>query len=258
MFFYISFLRPPPIQAAPAGTILITPQISNDLRTEPYEASQDIFYSWTPYPQAGPGTTSTATFGLKTTKPSKLTTYRNVSAYKEIPVPVPPSVREGQQWQLILSPSAGTVPLQPNCTIDMRDPAVGNAVLPVISMPIIFSAKGSRGHVKKQERIERLYRISSSIGADEIASEAASTRELKVTEQITFDLDKVSQYRPVTCLKNEVPYQKVWDSGIGLSSWLVDFQQLDKGSRNQSLDTVWHALFSQESRCMVELGSCSP
>ncbi|EKM81929.1 hypothetical protein AGABI1DRAFT_70466 [Agaricus bisporus var. burnettii JB137-S8] len=240
MFFYISFLRPPPIQAAPLGTILITPQISNDLRTEPYEASQDIFYSWMPYPQANPTTTSSAIVGLKTTKPAKLTTYRNVSAYKEIPVPVPPGVREGQRWQLILSPSAGTAPLRPGYyTVDMRDPAVGNAVLPVISMPILFSAKGLKGNAKKQEKIERMYLISSlSPSTEEITHEFTPTRELKITEQTSFDLDK-----------------KIWDSGIGLSSWLVDFQQLDKNKRNWSLGIVWDALFSQEIRCMVELGA---
>ncbi|XP_006462055.1 hypothetical protein AGABI2DRAFT_186111 [Agaricus bisporus var. bisporus H97] len=239
MFFYISFLRPPPIQAAPLGTILITPQISNDLRTEPYEASQDIFYSWMPYPQANPAMTSNATVGLKTTKPAKLTTYRNISAYKEIPVPVPPGVREGQRWQLILSPSAGTTPLRPNYTVDMRSPAVGNVVLPVISMPILFSAKGLKGNAKKQEKIERMYLISSlSPSAEEITHGFTPTRELKITEQTSFDLDK-----------------KIWDSGIGLGSWLVDFQQLDKNKRNRSLDIVWDALFSQETRNMVELGA---
>ncbi|KAF7770571.1 hypothetical protein Agabi119p4_6545 [Agaricus bisporus var. burnettii] len=238
MFFYISFLRPPPIQAAPLGTILITPQISNDLRTEPYEASQDIFYSWMPYPQANPTTTSSAIVGLKTTKPAKLTTYRNVSAYKEIPVPVPPGVREGQRWQLILSPSAGTAPQRPYYTVEMRDSAVGNVVLPVISMPILFSAKGLRGNAKKQERIERMYRIFSSPSAEEITHGFTPTRELKITEQTSFDLDK-----------------KIWDSGIGLSSWLVDFQQLHENKRNRSLDIVWDVLFSQETRCMVELGA---
>lgn len=259
MFFYLSFLRPPPIQAAPAGTILITPQISNDLRTEPYEASQDIFYSWTLCSQAGSATSATVTSGLNATKPTKLTTYRNISAYKEIPVPVPLGVREGQQWQLSLSPSGGTAPLQPNYTIDMHDPAVGHAVLPVISMPIVFSAKGLKGNVKKQERIERIYLVPSPTGVDDRKSSgAASTRELKITEQTSFDLDKVSEYYAAFGFESEIPYQKVWDSGIGLSSWLVEFQQLDKTLRNESLDTVWHALFSKEPRYMVELGWCSP
>lgn len=197
MFFYISFLRPPPIQAAPAGTILITPQISNDLRTEPYEASQDIFYSWAPYPQTPPSTTSPPVFTLKTTKPTKLTTYRNSSAYKEIPVPVPPGVREGQQWQLILSSSAHTTPVQPNYIIDVREPTVGTTVLPVISMPILFSIKGLKGNTKKQERIERIYRISSPVQELQVTpgEATAEIRELKITEQTSFDLDKVSADR---------------------------------------------------------------
>jgi hypothetical protein len=197
MFFYISFLRPPPRQASPSGPVLITPQISNDLRTEPYEGSQDIYYSWTPYPQPPSSTSSTSSsssfpvqFTLKTTKPIKLTTYRYSSAFKEIPVPAPPGVREGQQWQLILSSAAQTTPLAPNYTIDAYQCTVGkHAPFPVVSMPIMFSAKGLKGNVKKHEMIERIYRITTG-GATPIQKPL----ELKITEQTSFDLDKVSPY----------------------------------------------------------------
>ncbi|KXN81556.1 hypothetical protein AN958_04493 [Leucoagaricus sp. SymC.cos] len=240
MFFYISFLRPPPSQAAPNGSILITPQIANDLRTEPYESSQDIFYSWASYPQTAPQVSSSPAFTLKTTKPVKLTTYRNSSAFKEIPVPVPPGVREGQQWQLILSSSAQTRPLKPNYTIDSLLPAVGDVPFPVISMPILFSSKGLKGNVKKQERIERIYRFSNGVPGEGEATEVVVSRELKITEQTSFDLDK-----------------KIWDSGIGLSSWLVEFQASDQKRLKEPLDRLWNVLFSTDPRRMVELGLSS-
>ncbi|KAF9452441.1 hypothetical protein P691DRAFT_697045 [Macrolepiota fuliginosa MF-IS2] len=241
MFYYISFLRPPPTQSSPTGTIAITPQISNDLRTEQYEASQDIYYSWAPYPQTP--SSSPTNFTLKTTKPLKLTTYRNSSAYKEIPVPVPPGVREGQHWQLILSSSAQTTALKPNYGIDTHEPTIGSTPFPVISMPILFSAKGFKGNAKKQERIERIYRITNvAREVREVGNEATETvarnRELKITEQTSFDLDK-----------------KIWDSGIGLSSWLLDFQNLGQSQRTRSLEILWDALFSAERRHMVELGA---
>lgn len=34
MYYYLSFLRPPPKTASAADGITITPQIANDLRTE--------------------------------------------------------------------------------------------------------------------------------------------------------------------------------------------------------------------------------
>ena len=46
MFYYISFLRPPPVQAGPYGTVSITPQISNDLRTDALDTPQDLYYAW--------------------------------------------------------------------------------------------------------------------------------------------------------------------------------------------------------------------
>lgn len=79
MFFYISFLRPPPTSCSNA--VSITPQIANDLRTELMDGVQDIYYSWL----------SVATG--QETKPMKLTTWRGQSsAYKEINRKSRPSV----------------------------------------------------------------------------------------------------------------------------------------------------------------------
>src|SRR5882757_11496043 len=102
MFFYLSFLRPPPLQASHYGIISITPQISNDLRTELFEISQDLYFSWSlQTSQSIPNTNTDIT-----TKPLKLTTWRPSAAYKEIPVPLPPGLRQGQSWRLILTSTA--------------------------------------------------------------------------------------------------------------------------------------------------------
>ncbi|TFY81984.1 hypothetical protein EWM64_g2029 [Hericium alpestre] len=58
MYYYISFLRPPPLQSPLTAPITITPQVSNDLRTEPYPDPIDIFYAWT-LPSAAPVTRPT-------------------------------------------------------------------------------------------------------------------------------------------------------------------------------------------------------
>jgi hypothetical protein len=165
MFVYISFLRPPPLQAATSGTILITPQISNDLRTEPFDASQDLYYSW-------------ATLENENlTKPKKLTTWRQSNAYKEIPVPLPPGLRDGQSWRLILS---GNAHVDHFSTIDLYDQSLGTVPFPVMSMPILFRSKIARRE-GKQEKIERIYRLHG----DETGP------LVRILEQTSFDLDKV-------------------------------------------------------------------
>ncbi|KAJ7760518.1 putative methyltransferase-domain-containing protein [Mycena metata] len=172
MFYYLSFLRPPP--ASCSNTLSITPQIANDLRTELSEGIQDIYYSWL----------SMATG--EETKPTKLTTWRGQSsAYKEIPVPLPRSSVHGA-WRLVLrsSPLANKVHLNAD--------AKGTLPFSVMSMPILLGkAQSSKVKAKLQDQIERVY----SFGDDQ---------RVVMTEQTSFDLDK-----------------KIWDSGIGLSAWLV-------------------------------------
>ncbi|KAJ7668331.1 putative methyltransferase-domain-containing protein, partial [Mycena rosella] len=172
MFFYISFLRPPPTSCA--NTLSITPQIANDLRTELFEPDgvQDIYYSWL----------SLAT-GAET-KPVKLTTWRGeASAYKEIPVPLPRSAANGA-WRLVL----GSSPMSSGVRLDAESPLP----LGVMSMPILLGKpQSSKVKAKLQDQIERVY----SFGED---------KRVRITEQTSFDLDK-----------------KIWDSGIGLSAWLV-------------------------------------
>ncbi len=155
MFFYISFLRPPPSTASPSGKLIIVPQIANDLRTEFFDGTQDIFYSW-------------QSPGLPQTSKTKLTTWRQETTYKELVVPLPGGSREGQTWRLILSAGDTAVNLT-----DVK--LLGQTPFGVLSMPIKISRLNNG---KKQEQIERVYTLGANVG-------------LKITEQTSYDLDKV-------------------------------------------------------------------
>ncbi|KAJ7066587.1 putative methyltransferase-domain-containing protein [Mycena amicta] len=170
MFFYISFLRPPPLTAR---TLSITPQVTEDLRTvqAPFV---DIYYSWL-----------SVTTGEQT-RPEKLTTWRGqASAYKEIPVPLPRGSSTGA-WRLVLGSSSEST------VVPLDAENIGARPFGVMSMPIqLGTSQNGKGKAKLQDQIERVYTLRED-------------RKLRITEQTSFDLDK-----------------KIWDSGIGLSSWLV-------------------------------------
>ncbi|OJA11969.1 hypothetical protein AZE42_07246 [Rhizopogon vesiculosus] len=215
MFYYISFLRPPPTQAALSGEpILITPQIANDLRTEYYTGVQDIFYSWTlhlPKPNSS-----------IITKPMKLTSWRASTMYKEIPVPPPRNARNGEYWRLILSPRMS----RKDQVLSLNDQDLGHQPFPVVSDPILFSARPIKA--TKQERINRSYALTTNNGEHPAI--------FHIVEQTSFDLDK-----------------KIWDSGIGLSSWLA---RLHSGivADTALVSNVKNVLFA--SKCdALELGA---
>ncbi|KAI0653003.1 hypothetical protein C8Q70DRAFT_1039423 [Cubamyces menziesii] len=218
MFFYISFLRPPATQSYPSGTISITPQVANDLRTEPFDGAQEIYYSWSPV------NPNSAEPYPAISAPQKLTVWRQSSAYKEIPVPLPQGLREGQSYRLVLTAHGQGRPH----IINLAASDLGTRPFPVLSMPVLFSSRGRAG---KQEQIERVYRIPLQAGTNGF---------LTVREQTSFDLDK-----------------KIWDSGIGLSSWLVQLaQEADQMiSNHPQTSLVREALFSSESRRIIELGA---
>ncbi|KAI0832023.1 putative methyltransferase-domain-containing protein [Trametes gibbosa] len=224
MFIYISFLRPPATQSYPSGSISITPQVSNDLRTEPFDSAQEIYYSWSqtvnnlsppePYPNI--------------TVPQKLTVWRQSNAYKEIPIPLPQGLRDGQSYRLVLTAHGQGRPH----IINLAGNDLGARPFPVMSMPILFSSRWrGGGGMEKQEQIERVYRIPLQGGQN---------RFLTVREQTSFDLDK-----------------KIWDSGIGMSSWLVELAQgaLETSGADCLLARARDALFSPETRRVIELGA---
>lgn len=195
MFFYVSFLRPPPTRAPLSSPLLITPQISNDLRTEPCEGDHDIFYDWVfvEHGAHGPRTAFAARIGPPRGTPGnqlgmkKLMTWRNANTYREIPVPVPQGVREGQQWRLALSAvpvggngsasssassGGGLIPL--NGRIHLDEEKFGRRLpLGVSSMPVTFTY-ASRG-APKQEEIERTYEFKVACAATEEGQPTASS-----------------------------------------------------------------------------------
>ena len=184
MFFHISFLRPPPLQSALSANIPITPQIANDLRTEHFDGSQDIYYSWSP---------SSTTATTQPTQLIKLTTWRLSSAYKEIPFPPPHGVREGQQWRLLLTgrenPSSRSSPV----AIHLDDKSVGKTPFPVMSMPILFTSRAAPPKKSaKQEQIERVYRLRPAQEGERhgLPLDGGGVF-LWLVEQTSFDLDKV-------------------------------------------------------------------
>lgn len=175
MYYYISFLRPPPTEASiGVGYVLITPQIANDLRTELFSDTTDILYSWSPY--QGFAETDSASCLVKTTRPAKLITWSPLNAYKELKVPLPPAARYGSSWRLVLSSSA----VHGHHLINLGYRELGVQPLPVASMPISFTRHPLMKAVK-QDEIERLFTFPS----------AYSENPLIVREQTSFDLDKV-------------------------------------------------------------------
>lgn len=142
--------------------------------------------------------------------------------YKEIPVPPPRNVRSGEYWRLVLS--SGTS--RKDQVLSLNDENLGRQPFPVLSDPIFFSARSSKA--VKQERIQRSYTLTTTNRDHPVI--------FHIIEQTSFDLDK-----------------KIWDSGIGLSSWLI---QLHSGTvANTALvSKVKDALFA--SKCnILELGA---
>jgi protein N-lysine methyltransferase METTL21D len=180
MFFYISFLRTPPHSSLKSSSIVFTPQVSNDLRTDLFPTNVDIFYWWISY---------TPQNVIRLSDPAKLTTWRQENAYKPLQIQPPPGV----DCCLVLSPSRTIT----DSVIDLRDPDIGKMPLPVRSLPIqtIPPPQGGSSRVRtkitatpttKQEAIIRTFRL---YGDNE---DGTSTPLMQIKETISFDLDKVT------------------------------------------------------------------
>jgi hypothetical protein len=114
-------------------------------------------------------------------KPVKLTTWRQSNAYKELLVPSPPGIRDGQAWRLVLTSHAHGRPH----VINIKDRDFGCTPLPVMSMPIIFNLRHLNTSVSgKQEQIERVYGFPLKSNEENVY--------LTIREQTSFDLDKVN------------------------------------------------------------------
>ena len=191
MFFYFSFLRTPPQSTSQSSSVVFTPQVTNDLRTEPFPTNIDIFYWWI---------SSTPEKVTRLSEPAKLTTWRQENAYKPLQIP-PPSKNligaaagaTGIDCNLVLAPA----PIVTSSIIDLRDPEIGRVPLPVCSLPIRISVASqqqrrrdgaaSSASIKspKQEAITRTFRLFG---------EGDATLLMQIKETVSFDLDKVTRF----------------------------------------------------------------
>lgn len=99
--------------------------------------------------------------------------------YKEIPVPPPRNVRDGEYWRLVLS--SGTS--RKDQILSLSDENLGRQPFPVVSDPILFSSRSSKA--VKQERIQRSYVLTATNRDHPVI--------FHIIEQTSFDLDKASQ-----------------------------------------------------------------
>jgi hypothetical protein len=202
MFFYFSFLRTPPQSSLQSSSVVFTPQVTNDLRTEPFPTSMDIYYWWISYVPEPQNVTT------RLSEPAKLTTWRQENAYKPLQIPPPPSknligAAAGLEFDcsLVLAPA----PIVASSIIDLRDPEIGRVPLPVCSLPIRISispqqqrqrrdggggggAATSATKISKQEAIIRTFRIfDDGLGLGDL-----QTPLMHIKETVSFDLDKVT------------------------------------------------------------------
>ena len=184
MFFYLTFLRPPPREAPPRGTITITPQIANDLRTELFPNELDVYYTWLPALGHSPS--------VPALTPKKLTTWRTKNVYKEVTVPLPEHTEVDQCWQLALTTQRpGSGDSQQPCNINLDGEDVGSSPFVVMSMPIKIVGHHTVSP-RRQNQIQREFRFLTG------QEPSLVTNILTIKEELSYDLDKVilDSYRP--------------------------------------------------------------
>lgn len=171
-----------------------------------YENELSLSYEWLP---------NGASSSLPQGRQPLTTWYGSGSAYKTLAIDPPKGVKAGETWSLALYSNSGrstsSSPAWKSDFVQVAHLGQDNSVwtpIPVLSEPIRFTV-GSRGgpaaapgkgkgkekekgkgndKVDKQDRIRRTF-VFPSAGAD-------GPRELVLTEQTSFDLDKVRQVVP--------------------------------------------------------------
>ncbi|WWC68720.1 uncharacterized protein I206_102654 [Kwoniella pini CBS 10737] len=263
MYWYISFLRPPPVSTSSSTKeIIITPQIANDLRTELRYEPTLIHYTWQRIsPSVSPPN-----------KSQELTTFiPPQSTYKPIHIPLPDNVQIGESWRLgLFSPSitnTGTKKLnEPSSSLlqlceDEVDilgvwseginiirsdfnPSTSGVVKGINSKnqsnKIKDKRKGKEKYdIQKQGRITREFKLSKSEDNDNEEEEEGIKNKLKIIEQTSFDLDK-----------------KIWDSGLALSSWFWKYLEPNRNlhTRQLAID-ILNLISRKEDLNILEIGS---
>ena len=203
MFYYLHLTRPPPEQADPFQPLLITPNIANDLRTEyplPGPTGIDIFYAWVKCIDNTTDNKANRRVLGPMTAPTKLMTWLG-NTYKEIQVFPPKEATKatpagtGGRWQLLLCTRAAELGTYvPSIDLGSSTEMFETYVLPILSSPVLFVSGSrsaiSRGHTsggqRKQVLNERVFKFPSLLW------DCTSVGPLRVTEHLSYDLDKVS------------------------------------------------------------------
>ena len=182
MFFYLSFLRTPPHSSLQSSTVVFTPQVSNDLRTELFPINIDIYYWWISCaPQND----------VRLSEPTKLTTWRHENAYKPLKIQPPSKNAVGAAATIDCRLVLSTAPIVASLVIDLRDSEIGRAPLPVCTLPIRICQSSQRDSrvsdtatttTAKQEAITRCFRLF----------DGDASPLMWIKETISFDLDKVT------------------------------------------------------------------
>jgi hypothetical protein len=146
-------------------------------------------------------------------EPTKLTTWRQENAYRPLQIPLPPKNvigSPGIDCSLVLSPE----PIVASSVIDLRDPEIGRAPLPVCTPPIRISPKqdghaGGASAVKpaKQEAITRTFRLF----------DGDASPLMRIKETISFDLDKVTPDSQLLAFPLSLPSLSLGGKGKGVS-----------------------------------------
>ncbi|WVO13234.1 hypothetical protein L204_100847 [Cryptococcus depauperatus] len=260
MYWYISFLRPPPVSVTLySESLLVTPQVANDLRTELRYEPTKIYYTW-------------QRIAPKNSEPEalkELTTFMPpASTYKPLAIPLSLQAQVGDSWRLGLfscgSRSQNCKDAEPepvNHLLDLvQQPkilGVWSEGIEIIRLPGGMNNGAVRGMGKQKERPEDVGRCARAKKGKEkekerydVPKQGRIHRELilplvrqnqqpslKIIEQTSFDLDK-----------------KVWDSGLALSAWL--HEHLSDSMTLPPLGQRILSLLTQKERLkVIELGS---
>ncbi|KAK4687388.1 hypothetical protein P7C73_g2716, partial [Tremellales sp. Uapishka_1] len=187
MYWYISFLRAPPVSLSPHQPLILTPQIANDLRTEIRYAPTTLYYT---FQLLSPSCAAPL-------PPKLLTTFSPPeSTYKALSVELPSQARIGETWRIGVFANEAC---DGGSIADLSIMGVWSEGIEIVRekegaggiVKGIGKAKGKGKEKEKDKEVVKQSRIRRE------------WRELKIIEQTSFDLDK-----------------KIWDSGIALSSLL--------------------------------------
>lgn len=191
MYYYIHFVRPPPLQCLPSKPMTISVSIMNDLRTESLRGEKDIFYAWVK--SSNPTDDERPRSLGAMTPPLKLTTWSEANAYKELLIFPPKDTREGDYWKLLLCTKPADA-ARYLTSVDMSGNTFGTSPFPVLSMPVQFTYRhqGDSSAGRLQKTISNTKQVQNERIIKLPVLWNTPVSPLRVLEHISYDLDKVN------------------------------------------------------------------